>query len=187
MNILGKRVVLRAIEPIDLPMFLGWANDPDLQPMLAGWHFPISQRDQMQWYESLSCTSDHQRFSVTSERHGLIGSANLVSIDWKNRSAFHGLLLDLKFRGMGYGEDILMALMRYAFEELGLVRMDTEIIEYNEGSLSLHVKKCGWKLEGTKERALYRRGRHWSKFILGITDERYQHFVGETNYWGLEA
>src|SRR6476469_8469075 len=113
MNIEGKHVLLRAIEPSDLPLLQRWANDPALQRMLGGWHFPTSARDQQAWLGGLSCNSRDQRFAVETHEHGLIGTANLVSIDWKNRNAFHGMLLgDKDIRGKGYGVVTIMAVMR---------------------------------------------------------------------------
>lgn len=184
MNIAGRTVTLRALESGDLPLLHAWANDPELQPMLGGWHFPTSLRDQEQWLQAQGCNSLHQRFAIDVPGHGCVGTANLVSIDWKNRSAFEGLLLgDRDVRGRGLGRDTVMALMRYAFEELGLVRLDTDIIEYNQPSLRLHVERCAWLIEGRKPQAYFRRGRWWEKVLLGITADRYRADERCANHW----
>ncbi|MFY2763364.1 GNAT family N-acetyltransferase [Arenimonas sp. MALMAid1274] len=184
MNIEGKRVQLRAIEPGDLPQLQKWSNDPSLQRLLGGWHFPTSGRDQQAWLASLSCNSADQRFAVDAIGGGLIGSANLVSIDWKNRTAFHGMYIgDPAVRGQGLGMDTIMAMMRYAFDELGLARLDTDIIEYNEASLGIYTGKCGWQVEGVKKDAYFRGGRHWSKFVLGITASQYRELLATSAYW----
>jgi RimJ/RimL family protein N-acetyltransferase len=184
MNILGKSVLLRAIEREDLPQLNRWANDPETQRMLGGWHFPTSLKDQEEWFTSLSCQSVNQRFAVEGRDLGLIGTANLVSIDWKNRNAFQGLMLgDPTTRRRGFGIDTLMALMRYAFDELGLARLDTDVIEHNTSSLHMHVDKCGWIIEGRKINGYFREGRYWDKVILGITRERYGEIANATNYW----
>lgn len=184
MNIIGKQVCLRAIEKKDLPLLQRWANDPEVQNMLGGWHFPTSEQDQERWFTSLSCTSKDQRFAIEVPDIGLIGTANLVSIDWKNRNAFHGIMLgDANMRGKGHGIDALMALMRYAFDELGLDRLDTDIIEFNAASLKLHVDKCGWIVEGRKPQWYFRQGKKWDKIILGITKERYREIISLNRYW----
>lgn len=184
MNIEGKHVLIRAIEREDLPKLNRWANDPEIQRMLGGWHFPTSMKDQEDWFATLSCQSTNQRFAVESRNLGLIGTANLVSIDWKNRNAFQGLMLgDATNRRMGFGVDTLMALMRYAFNELGLARLDTDIIECNAPSLNMHVEKCGWIIEGHKVNSYYRAGRYYDKVILGITRDRYNEVVTSTGYW----
>ena len=184
MDIEGKHVTLRAIEPADLPQLQRWANDPSLQRMLGGWHFPTSASDQQAWLAAQSCRSLDQRFAVHAREHGLIGTANLVGIDWKNRNAFHGMFLgERQMRGRGLGVDTIMAVMRYAFDELGLARLDTDIIEYNEPSLAVYTGKCGWEVEGRKEDAYFRGGRLWGKFVLGITAARYRALADSTAYW----
>ena len=75
MNIEGKHVLLRAIEPSDLPLLQRWANDPAIQRMLGGWHFPTSMADQEVWFSSLSCNSLNQRFAIEAPGLGLIGTA----------------------------------------------------------------------------------------------------------------
>jgi RimJ/RimL family protein N-acetyltransferase len=185
MNIHGKHVLLRAIEEADLPKLQAWANEPEIQTMLGGWHFPTSARDQQAWLASLSCQSTHQRFAIeVGGAGGLIGTANLVSIDWKNRNAFHGMLLgEHAARGKGFAVDTVMAVMRYAFDELGLERLDTDIIEYNAPSLRLYTERCGWTRDGVRPRAYWRKGRWWDKVLVGITRERYLEHAAATKYW----
>jgi RimJ/RimL family protein N-acetyltransferase len=184
MNIHGKKVVLRAIEPADLPRLLEWANDPEIQYWLGGWQFPVNSEDQKNWFDSLSIKSLNQRFAIETKDLGLIGSANLVDIDWKNRHAHHGMMLgDVSNRGQGYGVDTIMAMMRYAFDELGLQRLDSTIIEYNAASIRVYLEKCGWKKEGIKRNWYYRKGRFWDSIIMGITLEDYRQFILTKNYW----
>jgi RimJ/RimL family protein N-acetyltransferase len=183
-NIIGKQVCLRAIEKKDLPLLQKWANDPEIQNMLGGWHFPTSEQDQERWFASLSCTSKDQRFAIEVPDIGLIGTANLISIDWKNRNAFHGMMLGEKnIRGKGYGVDTIMTLMHYAFDELGLARLDGDMIEYNTGSLKTYIDRCGWLVEGRKTNWYFRKGRYWDKIVVGITRERYKEIVATSSYW----
>lgn len=184
MNISGKFISLRAIEIEDLTILNRWANDPSIQEMLGGWHFPTNMNDQNKWYETLSCNSVNQRFAIEAPGLGIIGTANLVNIDWKNRNAFHGILLgDKDIRGRGYGVDTIMTIMRYAFDELGLMRLDGDMIEYNTPSINVYLKKCGWKQEGIKKNWYYRKGRFWDKVVVGVTKDDYQEIIATNHYW----
>jgi RimJ/RimL family protein N-acetyltransferase len=174
MNLIGTNVVLRAIEKEDLPQLQQWANDPEIQNHLGGWHFPTNANDQEKWFNSLSCNSLHQRFAIETQDLGLIGTANIVDIDWKNKTAFHGMMLgDKAIRGKGYGVDTVMTIMKYAFEELGLNRLDGSMIEYNQASLKLYIDKCGWKEEGRQRNWYFRKNRCWDRIIVGVTKEDY--------------
>jgi RimJ/RimL family protein N-acetyltransferase len=93
------------------------------------------------------------------------------------------LLGDVDIRGKGYGTDTIMAVMRYAFEELGLERLDGSMIEYNEASLAVYVKKCGWKIEGRQRNYYFRNNRYWDKIVVGVTRGDYAELVAEHHYW----
>lgn len=184
MNIKGNKITLRAIEQDDLLLLHKWANDPEIQHGLGGWHFPSSMDDQKNWFATLSVNSLNQRFAIITPDLGLIGTANLVNIDWKNKNAFHGMLLGEKnIRGKGYGVDTVMAIMRFAFEEMGLERLDGSIIEYNVASLKMYVEKCGWKEEGRQRNWYFRNNKFWDRIIVGITKSDYKALIEVTKYW----
>ena len=108
MNIKGKKVVIRAIEKEDLQLLNKWSNNPEINYMLGGWHFPSSLQDQEKWFSNLTLSSNNQRFAIETEDLGLIGMVNLVDINWKDRRAFTGMLLgDKDIRGKGYGLSLI--------------------------------------------------------------------------------
>ncbi len=184
MNIRGKSVVIRAIEETDLPKLHAWSNDPDLWGMLGGWHFPTSMASTYKWFEQLQRDPLNQRFAITTEALGLVGSANLVDIDWKNNNAFHGMMLgEPAVRGQGIGLDTIMATMRYAFEELHLERLDGSMIEYNEASLAVYCRKCNWQVEGRQRNWYFRGGRYWDRIMVGVTRQDYMDLMARTKYW----
>lgn len=176
MNIVGDRIVLRAIEEADLPQLHRWANDPEIWQNLGGWHFPSSFDSMKQWFAGLKNDPLNHRFAIeTIADRQLIGTANLVSIDWKNNHAFHGMMLGpTAVRRQGYGRDTVTAIMRYAFDELHLERLDSDIIEYNEASLGLYVGACGWQVEGRQRRWHFRKGRYWDRILVGVTRDDYK-------------
>jgi RimJ/RimL family protein N-acetyltransferase len=93
------------------------------------------------------------------------------------------MLGDKDIRGKGYGVDTIMAIMRYAFEELHLERLDGSMIEYNQVSLNIYLKKCGWKEEGRMRNWYFRKNRYWDKIIVGVTRADYFALVAENKYW----
>ena len=184
MNIKGKLVTLRAVEEKDLALLHEWSNNPEINYMLGGWHFPSSMLEQETWLKNLSFRSTHQRFSIETEELGLIGMVNLVDINWKDRNAFTGMLLGNKeIRGKGYGVDTIMAINRFAFEELNFMRLDTTMISYNEASINVYTKKCGWSVEALKRNYYFRKNRWWDQVVAGITKEDYFKLIEENKYW----
>ena len=184
MNIFGKKVILRAIEEDDLESFHSWGNDPDLWRLLGGWHFPSSKKSTLDWFQKIQGDQLNLRLAVTTEEDGVVGLANILDIDWKNKHAFHGMMLgNPAVRGKGLGKDTVMAIMRYAFDELGLERLDGSMIEFNDASTALYCGKCGWKEEGRQRNWYYRGGRFWDKIMVGITRNDYKELLDKTNYW----
>jgi RimJ/RimL family protein N-acetyltransferase len=153
--------------------------------MLGGWKFPTNFESMRRWFSNLGDDPLNHRWVIeTLDDQKLIGTANLVNLDWKNNHAFHGMMLGpLDLRGKGYGIDTVTTVMRYAFDELHLERLDGDIIEYNEASLRLYVGRCAWKEEGRQRRWHYRRGRYWDRILVGVTREDYQELIKSTGYW----
>lgn len=185
MNILGKSVTLRAIEERDIPMLHKWANDPITQDGIGEVHFPSSMDFHLTWFQSLKADKLNQRFAVEVPEAGIIGISSIVNIDWRNRHAWHGLVLgDSNHRGKGYGVDAIMATMRYAFDELNLERLDGAMVEYNEQSIATYCgSKVGWKEEGRRRNYFFRKGRYWDQVVVGVTKHDYQSLLAKTNYW----
>ncbi len=184
MNILGRKIVLRAVEEADLYLLHKWSNDPQTQDIMGGIHFPSSMDWHKRWFENLKNDQNNQRFAIEAPELGLIGLSTIINIDWRNSHAWHGIMLgDKEIRGKGFGFDAIMATLRYAFDELHLERLDGAMISYNEISVHLYVNKCGWKKEGLKRNYYYRKGKFWDQIIVGQTRQDYYEFIDKTGYW----
>lgn len=175
MNIYGKKVLLRAMEPEDMEDFRIMTNDPEMEYLLGGWSYPVSKQQQQEWYANAINSKNNLRWTVVSiEDTTILGMVNLVDIDWKNGTAVHGirLLQGEAYRHKGYGTDAVSAIMRYAFDELRLNRLETTILEYNVFSQAL-FRKCGWKQEGIKRESVYRKGIYYNQQMWAITATDY--------------
>ncbi|QAT62013.1 N-acetyltransferase [Acidilutibacter cellobiosedens] len=183
MNIKGNYVTLRAVEEEDLELLREMINDPEIEKMVGGYSFPVSKVQQKGWFESISDNKNDIRLIIETKEDGAIGFANIVNIDWKNRSAFHGIKIANKnFRRKGIGTDAVMAVMKYAFEELHLNRLDSSIIDYNEPSKKLYCK-CGWKVEGIRREAIFKGNQYHDELVVGILKEEYEELIRKNNYW----
>lgn len=174
MNIVGKKVYLRAMESEDMELFRDMTNNPDMEKKIAGWSFPISRKQQMDWYENVVYDKNNLRWSIVSrENEKLLGMLNLVNIDWKNGTAFHGIRLsDEAPKKKGIGTDAVMTLMKYAFEELRLHRLEGGWLENNIASQSLYLK-CGWKKEGIQRESVFYEGDFHNFIAAGVLESDY--------------
>lgn len=183
MNIKGKFVTLRAMEKQDMELMCNMFNSPELENLVVGWSFPLSLEQQNRWYENNLGDNRNFRFIIETPEDGAVGVATLVDIDWKNRCAGHGIkLADKERRSKGIGTDTVMAIMRYAFDELGLNRLDGSWFSENKASRGMYMK-CGWKEEGVKRQCIYKKGEFRDLVITGILASEYYELIKQNHYW----
>jgi len=186
MNIYGKFIVLRAMQQADMEMIVEMFNSPEIESLVQGWTFPMSLEQQNKWFERNINDQSDFHFVIECPNEGAVGIATLKDIDWKNRRAGQGIKIrSSKYRARGIGTDTVMAIMRYAFDELGLHRLDSGRFEDNIASRKLY-EKCGWHTEGRRREYIYKNG-SWRDWVyMGILESEYRKLIEETRYWSGE-
>ncbi|MFR4161302.1 MAG: GNAT family N-acetyltransferase [Paraclostridium sordellii] len=169
MNIRGEKVILRAIEEEDLDILKEMINDDNIESLVGGWSFPVSDFQQKQWFTSLANKTNNLRLIIDAEDVGVVGMCSITNIDWKNRVAECNIKICNRpeFRNKGIGRRAYEALIRYAFEELQIHRLEANVLENNLASNNLH-KTCGWKKEGIKREAIFKKGKYHNINIYSL-------------------
>ncbi|MCI8732650.1 MAG: GNAT family N-acetyltransferase [Lachnospiraceae bacterium] len=160
MLIYGEKIVLRAVEKADNTMLLSLINDPDTEMMLGGSSWPVSESDQLKWFEHQEHSRDVLRCIVALQNDGrALGTIILSDIDQKNATGhIHIKMLKDGGRGRGYGTDAVKTMVRYAFEELRLNCIYANILAYNDASIKL-FERCGFKKDGVLRQRVYKKGK----------------------------
>lgn len=173
------------MEKSDCEMIRGMFNDPEIENLVVGWAFPVSAYAQEQWFMNHYSDQTNFRFVIETPEYGAVGIATLTNIDWKNRHATHGIKLANKERhAKGIGTDAVMAIMRYAFDELGLHRLDGSWFDDNVASKGMYTK-CGWRAEGVKREYIYKHGRYRDLTMTGVLASDYYKLIAENHYWDV--
>lgn len=99
-------------------------------------------------------------YFVLAEADGrLVGECSVHAIDWRNRVAEIGIAIWRQDdRRQGYGRIALREMETYAFDYLGLRRVEGWIIADNTASLGM-VTAAGWQREGVLQKR-YLHGGH---------------------------
>lgn len=182
MYIYGKKVVIRAMELEGCELVRKIFNTPEIEDLVVGWAFPLSSYSQKKWFEHNHDTQNF-RFIIETKDDGAIGEDTLLDIDWKNRMAQHGIKLAKNhIRVKGYGTDTFMTIMRYAFDELGLNRLNGSWFSENIALKTMHMK-CGWKEEGVRKNYIYKRGKYRGLVETGILASDYYRSIENNDYW----
>jgi RimJ/RimL family protein N-acetyltransferase len=166
----GKLVRLAAMQRDYLPLFVEWVNDYEIAGFInPGLITPISLDDENDWFDEMRKSKESKIFAIlTLDEDKVIGNCSLGRISWKNRSATFGILIgDRQYWDKGYGTDATQALMRYAFDEMGLNRVELWVFAYNTRAIRCY-EKVGFKLEGTRRQSTFRDGRWWDEHMMAL-------------------
>lgn len=157
MNIVGEKIVLRAIEEKDRDMFLELINDSETEKMIGGKSLPVSSFEQEQWIKNQINDNSNIRFVITKKGDDEgIGTIILSDVDYINGTAqVHIKLTKQNGRGQGYGTDALKAIVSYAFYELRLNCIYSEVLSYNSISQKL-FEKCNFKRDGVLRSRIFK-------------------------------
>lgn len=173
MNIISDRLILRALEPSDKLLLRKIINDPETEYMLGGWSFPVSEKDQDEWYASLKTNSGTLRCMIADRNDPgkAFGTVMLTDIDYKNGTAeIHIKLATGEARGKGYGAEAVSAMVNYAFNELRLHCIYARVNDYNLPSRKM-FEKCGFKKEGILRGRFYKQGKYVDVFSYSVLKE----------------
>lgn len=97
----------------------------------------------------------------------LVGHLMLYGTDPKDRCGTVSIMIGPPFQRQGFGHDALDILVRYAFTELGLHRLELQVNAFNPGGLALY-RGLGFVEEGHRRSAIYRNGAWHDHILMGL-------------------
>jgi RimJ/RimL family protein N-acetyltransferase len=174
--ITGKLSRLRPIEPGDLENYFLWMNDPEVKEYLNQRYF-LSREAEREWLaertkKPLSYDNLHFAIDTLDGRH--IGSLGFHETAPEDRKATLGIVIgDKEFWSRGYGADAISAVLRFAFDEMHLHRVDLEVDERNGRAIACY-QKVGFFEEGRKRQHRYSRGRYWDTLVMSILEDEFR-------------
>lgn len=166
----SRRVEMRPLLEQDIPHLVRWMNNRAVTHNLTVC-FPMMEQHERDWLESLHKQkgSDVVLMMVVDGR--AIGVMGLHRINWVDRTATTGAFIgEPDMWEQGYGSEAKMLLLDYAFNTLGLRKICSTVIEFNDRSLAYN-EKCGYRVEGRRTAQCYRDGRYWDEIQLAVFRE----------------
>lgn len=184
MNIRYGCVTLRAIEMEDVGLLKHLLNAPEVEVTTVGWNMPVSTYQQEQWMLNYRNSSDCMRWMIELENGTVLGMAILSSIDWKNRTACLGIKINPNEGSRIHGDvkDAVYGGLRYAFDELGLHRIDAETLSTNFFSLKL-TRSMGFTDEGIKRECIFKAGEWHDLIVGGLLEQDFVRYQDGTAPW----
>jgi len=167
--IAGEHVILRAFERDDAERCYRWMNDPNIVRTLKS-RYPIAFQTEIEWLDrAMHANSAERHFAVERrDDRSHIGNASLHDIDWVSRTSWFGLFIgEPTAWNRGFGGDAISTLVRFAFEDMNLVKLRINVFEYNERAT--HVLEArGFVAEGRLRRDFFRDGSYHDIVIYSI-------------------
>ena len=103
-----------------------------------------------------------------------IGFVELDGFNWAARHAWVGIGLgEREFWGKGYGTEAMQILLRFAFQEMNLNRVNLNVFEYNLRAQKSYLK-CGFVEEGRTRKSMMREGKRWDAVYMGILKSEWE-------------
>ncbi|MEX2373641.1 MAG: GNAT family protein, partial [Dehalococcoidia bacterium] len=160
-----------------------WIGDTDTRHLIGGTAYPISLAAEEEFLRARSKGSwtDGVFFAIEalgdSRAPGgepvLIGSVELRRFQPEARWCDAGINIgDPAYRGAGYGTEAMRLACRFAFQEMGLQRVELGTFEFNTRALRSY-ERLGFAIEGRQRRAVYLGGRYYDAIVMVLLREEF--------------
>jgi RimJ/RimL family protein N-acetyltransferase len=163
----GKLVNLRAREMTDVERMTRWINDREVTRFMGG-GYPWSSDAEEAFVRATATVPmafGDLRFAIDTKDGVHIGSCGLHRASPENRDAELGIMIGEKaYWSKGYGSDAVATLVRFAFEEMNLNRVELHVYDFNLRGQAAY-RKCGFVEEGRMRQAHFSEGK-WDDVVV---------------------
>ena len=132
----------------------------------------ISQAEHEGWLASLR-NNPHTRIWAILFKGKIQGAVSLTAIDLKHKTADWAFYLSPATQGKGVGGIVEFKLLELAFGEMGLEKLNCEVLVTNPQVIKMH-EKFGFRLEGTRRANILKDGRRRDVALLGVQAHEWQ-------------
>ena len=166
---------LRELERKDITIINQWRNDEEIIVTLGAPFRFINKEVDEKWFESyMQSRYNTIRCAIVDEEcDDIIGLVTLADINYINRSATLHLMVGAKSQNKGAGTFAVRSIINHAFDNYGLHRIELEVLSDNERAKHVY-EKCGFKQEGIRREAVYKKGKYVDMLIYALINSSVQ-------------
>lgn len=173
----GSQILLRKIRKSDINDRFQIGRHHEFVHMCGGESLKESEYPEYEvwenWYEREKETNNQWIIDLDGK---CIGVAALHHISEADRSARYRIgIFDPTLHSKGIGTEATMLVLKYAFEDLQLHRVDLLVLDYNKRAIRCY-EKCGFRCDGILRESAFIEGKYYSDRIMSILDYEYKQF-----------
>lgn len=167
----SERLELRPIEEGDLEFIRELINDPEVEKTIVGWLWPLSAKDEQEWYKGFRNSNKEVRYLIALHDGTRLGLTGLTDMDWKNgRCKGTGIRISPQVQNKGYATEAYTMMLNYAFNQLRFHKVTDSALETNKASLRF-LEKVGYKVEGVLRDHVFKNGKYCNVVTTSILAE----------------
>ena len=169
----GEMITLRPIRPDDAEAMWEMLADPEGN-RLTGTTRTFTREEIDAWCAGRVSAAGRYDFAVTANGDDSFrGEIVLNEVDEVVRSANLRLSMGPTYRGRGYGTEGIQLILGFAFDGIGLHRVELDVLSINARAKSLY-ENLGFRVEGRKRDA-YRDGDGFcDAIIMAMLEDEYR-------------
>ncbi len=161
-------------EVVEKTKWYKWFNDEELTFWMQKHYFPNTKSMQLEFLKrniensktKLQCGIVHKQDNV------MIGTLSLSHIDHLHRKCeIGGIIGEKKYQRLKYIIEAFQLFIRHAFEQLNMNKVYGGSITKEVSDMMVRI--LGFKLEGIKRSEIYKNGRYYDGFLLGLLRDEY--------------
>ncbi|MBW3000355.1 GNAT family N-acetyltransferase [Candidatus Woesearchaeota archaeon] len=170
----SERIFLRKLTSKDATQeYCNWLNDPVVNRYLE------TRKATIQDLKDYIKEKNHSKkclflgiFDKKKKKH--IGNLKLEPIDTKKKRATFSIMIgDKNYWGKGLGTEATELIVKYAFRNLNLKRVDLGVISKNKKAIKVY-KKVGFEVKRIEKKKLKHGSKFYDKVIMEIRKEDYR-------------
>ncbi|MHB0999411.1 MAG: GNAT family N-acetyltransferase [Armatimonadota bacterium] len=175
-TIKGIRLTLRPPVESDKRDRLTYGRDLEFRRMVGGdpsTNPPLTSEEVDAWYKRMA---DNPLYWIIEAEGQCLGTVHL-NLDMENFRARYSIgIYSPDYRGRGYGTEATQLMLRYAFDELKLHRVDLRVLDFNDRAIACY-EKCGFVCEGIEREGSLIGGKWCTDIIMSILDHEYRQVI----------
>ena len=176
----GRIIYLTELDRDNAEIVRAWLNDPEIHRYLRVGHVPITREQELRYYDAHAASSTAYTFEIHLAENGqYVGNVGVENVDPIHRTCELGLVIGQRENwGRGYGEDAIVTCLGFAFDTLGLHRVELKCHEDNLRAAMLY-RRVGFVEIGRERESAYGAARFSDHLLFDMLDREFRARHGE--------